>query len=283
MILLSVLLAATPARALEPSQERFPLVLPSGTVLSVQAHRYALPSSKAKLPVVLLFGGFEGAAHVLELFRADRPVYLASFDYPYEPQRKFDFPGDLRHIPAARRAIHDTLDGIQALGEELRRRPDLDGERMSIVGASFGAPFAIHGAAASPGIFTGLVVIHGFADVRRTLENRLRLALERKQVVASGPLSWAAAWVLWGFMGVPHLGSLAEGLRAPQRVLVIGAESDQFIPREVSASLKERLLRSEARVTFEKTTGEHLMPGADQLISRLLTMTSQWMAREGLL
>ncbi|MCI0749606.1 MAG: hypothetical protein L0Y32_03525, partial [Nevskiales bacterium] len=64
----------------------------------------------------------------------------ATFDYPFDAPRKFIFPDSLKLAPELRDAIHGTLDGIGKLHDALKQRPDIDPARITVAGASAGAP-----------------------------------------------------------------------------------------------------------------------------------------------
>ena len=97
----------------------------------------------------MLFGGFQNAARVLERVQTDQPLVWATFDYPFTPPRKFRFPSSLKYAPEARAAIHGSFDGVVKLHQALKARGDVDPKRITVVGASAGAPFATVGAARS--------------------------------------------------------------------------------------------------------------------------------------
>lgn len=79
--------------------------------------------------------------------------------------------------------------GIQILFKTLQKQNDLDPSRFSIMGASFGSPFAILAAASEPG-FHGLVVMYGFGNIQKTIAHRIEKAWAPKWGILSIPLSW---------------------------------------------------------------------------------------------
>src|SRR5262245_8590213 len=105
-----------------------------------------------KLPTLLVFGGFERAGEVLSLLypATTARVAFASFDYPFTAPRRIEFPKSLRSLPEAKALYPSTVRGILSLLSELKRRPELDPARIVLIGASFGAPFALGAAARSP-------------------------------------------------------------------------------------------------------------------------------------
>lgn len=63
-------------------RERVELRLADGRMLHAELRRPAMAAHP--LPVVLLFGGFRGAATVLDAVPAELPLIAASFDYPFD-------------------------------------------------------------------------------------------------------------------------------------------------------------------------------------------------------
>ncbi len=239
-------------------------------------------SGTQKLPVVLLFGGFENAARVLDLISPSQPVALATFDYPFEPPRQMEFPASLKFLPEAKAFILRTQEAIPALIDYLEKRPELDRSRISIIGASFGAPFAIH-AAATDSRVRGLVVVHGFADVVSTASHRMLPALTRKLGVFAEPVSWIVSSASWWYVAGPEPEIDATKLVVGQKLLMVTAISDSFIPRESTEELWRSFSLSRAEVTRQDLPGAHLLPGASAQISEILKNVEHWMRQKELL
>src|SRR4051812_27080408 len=64
-----------------------------------------------KVPVLLVFGGFESADEVLSLLHPDVCVGLASFNYPFSAPRQLRFPESLRALPEAKALYRQTVRG----------------------------------------------------------------------------------------------------------------------------------------------------------------------------
>jgi dienelactone hydrolase len=126
----------------------------------------------------MLFGGFQGAARVLDLIDGAKlppSVLLASFDYPFKPPRRFSFPGSLQYAPDVKRMMSETVEGIVWLARELARRPDVDPNRITVIGASLGAPFVIEAAAREP-LIRGVALIHGSGGCSACVAKRAKCA-----------------------------------------------------------------------------------------------------------
>lgn len=239
-------------------------------------------NAKGRLPALMLFGGFRGAARVLDRVHTDRPVIWASFDYPFEPPRKFHFPQSLKHAPEMREAIHASIEGVVKLHEALRRRGDVDPARITVVGASAGAPFAVIGGAR--GDIPGVILVQGFADATAVIQNLLvRKFRPRYGDWVKWPALLLAKWIVW-YCEVPDIAAHARELGEHQKVLMFTASEDDFIPDEATEALARALQDSQARHERVDLPGLHLGVGDDtQRIADLLKRSMVWMEREGLL
>ena len=237
--------------------------------------------AKGRLPVVMLFGGFQDAAEVLDLVHTPVPLIWASFDYPYDPPRKFIFPNALGHLPAFKQAVADTFDGIAKLNAALRVHPRVDPARISIAGASAGAPFAVIGGARNQ--IPGVIIVQGFADLPRVIA----FQLERRWVPDYGewtrwPASWLAHLLVWG-LDLPEPGDYAPQLTGNQRALMVTAAEDDMIPPESTAALWAALQTSGATAEKIQLPGGHLRGSRTGLIARIIEVSLDWLQQQGLL
>lgn len=269
-------LAAAPTDARQ--SETVVFTLDSGRRISAEIRRPA--QADGPLPAVMLFGGFRGAATVLDAVPAAAPVVAASFDYPFDPPRRFVFPDSFAHVPAMARGIDETLEGIARLSAHLRDRADVDGARITIVGASLGAPFATISAAELA--LPGLVIVHGFGRIREVIGHQLAEAAERR---GAGWLRWPAQGLAnlltWGLC-LPAPERSASRLGGQQRALMIVAGDDELIPRAATASLWSALQASDARIERIDEAGGHLRGVHDPRIGELVGTAMDWMQRNDL-
>jgi dienelactone hydrolase len=233
-----------------------------------------------KVPGVMIFGGFESAARVLELIQPETPVVLASFDYPYSAPRVFKFPDSLKTAPEAKLLFPRTLDGIHSLVDELLRRPEVDPNRILIVGASFGAPFAVAAAERDPRI-RDIALLHGFGKIPETVEHVIDRSWSRKFGVWARPLAWLSSRLGWIYLNLDPPENSARKLRPDQNVLMITALEDSFIPRESSDSLWNAISSSRTRHSRILMQGDHLMPGSEALIRELMRKVQAWLLTVG--
>lgn len=273
---LSLMLAAPAAQG--RVIERVAFTLDSGRVVEAQIRRPA--DARNPLPAVMLFGGFRGAAMVLDAVPQDLPIASASFDYPFDPPREFVFPGTFAHIPAMARGIDETFEGIVLLTAYLRARHDIDDARISIVGASLGAPFATISAAELA--LPGLVIVHGFGEIPKVIGHQLQQAAERRgRAWLRRPAQGLANLLTWAFR-LPAPEDHATKLAPDQRALMIVAGDDELIPRRATEALWTALQASDARVERIDESGGHLRGVDDPRIADLVRTAMDWMQRNDL-
>ncbi len=280
LLALALLAPAAPAHAQGFRTETLTLTLDDGRELPAQLRIPA--DARGPLPALMLFGGFRRAGKVLDLVHTDRPLVWATFDYPFEPPRKFRFPGSLRFAPQARDAIHGAFAGVVKLHEALAQHPAVDPQRITVIGASAGAPFATVGAARSP--IPGVILVQGMGDATAVIENLIYRKYRAKYGEwVKRPSRWVAEWIAW-YCEIPDIAAQARQLRAGQKALMFTASRDDFIPKPASESLWAALQESEAKVERIDVEGMHLGVGDDsERIADLLRRSLRWMEKEGLL
>jgi len=269
--------ATTPASQSSPQSvsqiETFSVVLSSGRSLQAQLHFPAVIRPTRPLPAILVFGGFQNAARVLDEVTGlglGRQAILASFDYPFSHPRRFQFPQSLALYGEARRMLHDTREGIQLLAERLSQDSRVQPGVVAL-GASLGAPLVAMEAPNSAAI-REVVLIHGFGGMEQTLQRQLQRS--------TGPV--LARWVsffAWRASGLPEPEDEVRRLRADQSVFWIEADRDSFIPREASDSLREAIRGSRARLEVLRTPGDHVQPGSVHLMREIGAAAWKWLER----
>jgi dienelactone hydrolase len=281
---IDVLQRRAPASAVQFREERLSFLLSTGTAITAHLmlpDTYGVTQSDVRHPVLLVFGGFEEAGHVLDLIHPSVPIIVASFDYPFEAPRKFEFPGSLRFAPQAKQAVHETIEGIEVLCRELRKRKDVDPDRITLVGASFGAPFALTAAAHDPEI-SGVVLVHGFGDVPNTIEHVALRSWQPRIGFLARPLAWVLSRLGWWYLKAPVPEREARLLEPSQRVLMITAEDDSFVPAESSDALWQALQNSLAQRERILMPGDHLQPGSKALLHKISEIVTSWMEKVSL-
>lgn len=260
--------------------ETLEITLSDGTVLEARLH---LPDrGEAPYPAVMLFGGLETGARAVQLVPQFEPaIAFASFDYPYAPPRKFRLLKDLDELPKARAAIANTIEGVGALYEALIAHPKVDPQRITVVGASLGAPFAIIAAGQRP--IPGVVSVQGFGALEDVIAHQFHRAWEDEYGWLGRLAGSVVAQLISWYADLPSPEAHARQLRADQKALVIVSRDDKRIPRKASDALWEAVEGSRAEAERIELEGGHLYTGADALIRRILHHTLEWKQRSGLI
>jgi dienelactone hydrolase len=256
--------------------ERIELLLADGTRHTA---RLSLPEQeRTRLAAVIVLAGFETGEKSVELLRDDLDVIYATIDYPYKAPEARGLVRDLKEVPAIKKAVHRADLVLDALISKLETDPRVDMKKISIVGASFGAPFAL-AAAARNAVIGGVILVHAFG--------RVDLAIERQLANEWGSWSRPVAWLLgkaaWFYLDYREPEVTAENLNAHQRVFFIFSETDEQLPCESIASLLEGLKRSPAQVTAARSSGGHLGPGKIEMIDLLIKASLEWLKSQQLL
>jgi poly(3-hydroxybutyrate) depolymerase len=259
-------------------EERAIVALSSGQ--TVVARLRFPPTDERPLPAVMLFGGFQGAARVLDHVQTPEPIVFATFDYPFDAPRKFVFPDSLKLAPQMKAAIHGTLDGVGRLYQLLRSHPDIDPQRITVAGASAGAPLAT--VAAANHRIPGLVVVHGFGELRRVIAHQFARKFEQSvHPLVARAAAWPLAWFCVWYTGVPAPEEYAVKLAAGQRVLMVSAAEDSFVPLRSSDALWQALQRSAATREHLRLPGDHV-GRSEQEMAGILEQALHWLRRNDL-
>lgn len=277
LLLLALLLPT--AAAAERIEETLPLTLASGQRVEARLLRPA--QAGMRLPAIILLGGYRRGAGALDLVASKRPLLLAGFDYPVALPRRLRAADMPRLVPQTRRAIADTRSGLAALYTQLRQRPDVDPQRITLVGVSAGAPFAT--LAAADARIPAVILVHGFADLPEVIEHQFSRRWEPRHGRLGRAGAWLGSRLLHGLLALPDIEAAARSLRRDQRVLMIRAQRDDFVPAASSMALETALRQSGAELTVAVQPGGHVRGKAQAELQPLLKISLEWMQREGLI
>ena len=183
-------------------------------------------------PVVVILGGHRTGRAAAQLVGEPGRLAVVAVDYPYDgPDRVRGVGQVLRHAPGMRRAVLNTPRALSQAVDWVLTQAWADPAQVELVGVSLGVPFAA-AAGAQDARFSRVWLIQGSADNHAWLEH----GLERKI---------AQPWLR--SLGATVVHRLAHGetfrttewiaMIAPRPVVVVGAESDQRLPRALVEGL----------------------------------------------
>jgi fermentation-respiration switch protein FrsA (DUF1100 family) len=141
-----------------------------------------------------------------------------------------------------------------------------DQNRIVVIGASLGVPFAANAAARDKRIH-GVVLVHGAADNRLWLEIQIARRIDTEML--HGPLATVVYWLAYG----PILDT-SESVSAisPRPVLIIGARDDERTP----VSQVELLFESANEPKrLRWTDGQHIQTSRTEIVAELLRIADE--------
>jgi len=172
-------------------------------------------------------------------------------------------------------SIKNTLIGIEKLFNHLSKRKEIETSKIVLLGASLGAPFATLAAAKLPSL-NALVLVHSFGNVPQVITRHLQFAEVPKLV------AWPLAYLAWFYVDLPSPEQAAMQFREGQKILLIQAKEDRSILKEDFMSLKKALDQSKADSETQWMPGDHLKPGENQRIQKIVNRVLGWMERNSL-
>lgn len=230
----------------------------------------ATEDPNARRPVFLILGGYRTGERAATLVEDTRGAIVAALSYPYTGPLNPKGLSVLPLVPAIRRAIFDTPPAVLLAVEYLRTRPDVDPNRIELVGASFGAPFATIAAVLDSGV-SRLWLVHAAGAPFTLIDHGL------KKSIAFPPVRWLVAGLANVLAAGPRLTSevwLPEV--APRPVILINASDDERLPRPAIEALHASAREPKDVIWLP---GQHVQSNREDVIRRLVETV---LARAGL-
>jgi dienelactone hydrolase len=251
----------------QPSQQ---VTLQSDSGLTVRIRSVRDGEAGGRLPVLMVLGGHRTGRDSVDLFGEVDDLAVVGIEYPYDgPEKVRGARQILATLPLARRAILDTVPAASLVVDWLVRQPWVDTERIVIVGASLGVPFASEAAARDLRI-DGAMLVHGAADTRLWLEAQV----ERRIDVP--PVHYPLLVLLYWLSYAPVIDtSTSVAAITPRPVVIVGARNDERTPAG-QTELLYSLAGDPKRLRF--TDGAHIEPDRTEIIQALLAIAGEEIA-----
>ena len=262
--------AETDVSTTEYGQQSVSVRLTSDSGLAVFFRVLRSTASPGPQPVLVVLGGHRTGSDAVELFGDVGQHAVVGVDYPYDgPQRVKGALSTAKTIPKARQAFLDTVPAVSLVVDWLVEQPWVDRDRIILIGASLGVPFATTAAGRDPRI-AGLILVHGAADNRLWLQTQVERRVDTE--ILHYPLATVLHWLAYG----PVLDTREHIARvAPRPVLIIGARDDERTPAGQTELLFEAA-REPRRLRF--TDGRHIQPNRPEIIAELLRVADEELA-----
>ncbi len=221
----------------------------------------------APLPVLVVLGGHRTGSDAVDLFGDVGDRAVVGVDYPYDgPEKVKGMMPIVKTVPLARHAFLDITPAISLIIDWLVEQAWVDQNRMVVIGASLGVPFAAAAAARDKRI-TGLMLVHGAADNRLWFQVQVARRIDAEFL--HYPLATVLNWLAYGpiFDTNKHIATVS-----PRPVLVIGARHDERTPAGQTESLFNAA-HNPKRLRW--TEGQHIQPDRNEVIEELLRIAAE--------
>ncbi len=221
------------------------------------------PRIPGRVPAILILGGMMTGKKAVEYAYNVDSVLLVAPDYPYEVKARYSFFTILKDIPTAHQALHFQIRDNLVLLDYLRKWNRVDTSRISLIGYSFGVPFACATAALDQRI-KGLCLIYGGAGLKHLLQVNFKLY--------NSFINALMIDVFWFFLSDFEPAVQAAQLK-PLPVICINGEFDAIIPKDSAQALHDA-------IPFTKTviwlsTG-HVHPKNKNLSIEIIKNLKDW-------
>ncbi len=221
----------------------------------------------APLPVLVVLGGHRTGSDAVDLFGDVGDRAVIGVDYPYHgPEKVKGMMPIVKTVPLARHAFLDITPAISLIIDWLVEQAWVDQNRMVVIGASLGVPFAAAAAARDKRI-TGIMLVHGAADNRLWFQVQVARRIDAE--ILHYPLATVLNWLAYGpiFDTNKHIATVS-----PRPVLVIGARHDERTPAGQTESLFNAA-HNPKRLRW--TEGQHIRPDRNEVIEELLRIAAE--------
>ncbi|MCH7501960.1 MAG: prolyl oligopeptidase family serine peptidase [Proteobacteria bacterium] len=219
------------------------------------------------LPVLVILGGHRTGSDAVDLFGDVGDRAVVGVDYPYDgPEKARGVMTIARTIPLARQAFLDTTPAISLIFDWLVEQDWADRNKMVVIGASLGVPFAAAAAARDERI-SGVMLVHGAADNRLWFQVQVARRIDAEFL--HYPLATVLNWLAYG-----PLFDTGKNIAAvsPRPVLIIGARHDERAPPGQTEVLFDAA-HDPKRLRW--TEGRHVQPGRTEIIAELLRIAEE--------
>lgn len=256
------------------------LTVRSSTGLEVRALLRLPRASKPPYPAAVVVGGIKRGRKVVTAPGLDaiaRRAIVVSPDYPLHPRRSswegLNFLSTVWHL---RPATLDMLADVLLLLDYLESRPDVERQRIFLVGGSMGALFVTVAGGVDPRP-AAVIALYGGARlgplIAHTLEHPAQeTSYSHWRALLAGH---ALAWLVTPLDPARY----AAGI-SPRPFLMLNGSADSLVPESSVLALYEAA-RPPKELIWVKS--EHVQPSEAQLLQELSGIVTAWLVQRGLL
>jgi len=225
---------------------------------------------RQRLPAVIILGGVDIGKTTIDYLDPPEEAIVLSPDYLYPPEAFYSVWKAFRHAPALREATFRMIAATSLMVDYLYRRADVDTQRISLVGYSFGAPF-VPAVTALDSRIGAAAIAQGGGDLGALIGHNLDTGVRPLDTLL-GELS--------GLLLRP-----IEPLRyidkiSPRPLLMVNSRSDEFFPPQNAERLFRKAKEPKEILWLESS---HLRPWDAALIRRIVAAVREWLVKKGML
>jgi dienelactone hydrolase len=214
---------------------------------------------------VVLLGGFAAGDRAALLLPETLHAHVLAVDWPWRGPRKLSAIRFVSLLPSIRRSALRSPAALALGVEAVSRQPEVDPQRIAVVGASLGVPSTV-AALELTRLPAACALLYGAADIETWLRDALiRHGSPCRLAAVAAPV--AAAFVR-ALEPVAHVGAASK-----VRMLIVNARSDQFVPLAAA----EALHRAFPRAAIQWKEGRHLDGRPGTLINSLAAEVEAWL------
>ncbi|MFQ5823368.1 MAG: alpha/beta hydrolase family protein [bacterium] len=227
-------------------------------------------NSKKRLPAVVILGGIDIGKETLSYMDEEGSVLIVAMGYPYDLSKVQSFWSAVKEIPAIREAVFKTVAGTLLVMDYLRERTDLDTNRVTLVGYSFGAPFV-------PCImsldkrYKAAALLYGGGDLEFLIGNYL----QENFGIFSKLLGKIAAFLIRPIEPLLYIQDIS-----PSPFVMIQGTEDPFFPAENAKKLFDKSREPKDLIWIESS---HMAPWKKDLLKKIISTLRDWMIKNDLL
>jgi dienelactone hydrolase len=186
------------------------------------------PAARSPLPAVVLVAGRYAGREAVRVIPAPLTTVVVAVEYPGDIPRRLGGLRVLRRLPRMQATAEWMPDALAQVARHAAASPEVDAERIGLMGVSFGVPFAA--IAGRDPVFRAVVLAYGGAGIGDMLGANLPVG---NPLVRTSAAHLAARW-LEDLEPERHVGSIA-----PKPLLLVNGIYDDLIPHHAAIRLSQ--------------------------------------------
>jgi hypothetical protein len=227
-------------------------------------------NSKNRLPGVVILGGIDIGKETLNYLNESGNVLIVAMGYPYDLSKVQTFWSAVKETPAIREAVFKTVVSSMLVMDYLREKTELDTNRVTLVGYSFGAPFV-------PSImsldrrYKAAAILYGGGNLGFLIGNYLRGHFG----ILSRPLGEIASFLIRPIEPLLYIDDIS-----PRPLVMIQGTQDTFFPANNARRLFRKAGEPKELIWIESS---HMAPWKKDLLRQIILTLKNWLIKNNLL